>query len=298
MTASEGKQGAAMKFIVSAVALISSLIWSAFACVSVHSEELRSGKVTIEYFEPRNPKYQAVYEQMKKRRVLEEYAEFLSPVRLPVTLRVWALSETPNSSCDYSPYYDPTYRAMHMCYQFMDELKQMMPKETTADGFTPREALIGAYTSVILHETGHALYDLLDVPVLGREEDAADQIAAFVGLQFGKDVARLVTKGAAWLWLSWSNRVLTLPSNPAYYRDPHSTNQERFFNFLCYGYGGDPALFKDLADRFLPRSRAPSCAREYEQIRFAFAKTILPHVDPDLLKKVRARQFFTAEELK
>ncbi len=284
-----------MKLLLSVLPLLFCLTCSVVAPAPARSQELRSDMIAIDYFEPRDPKYRATFERMKKRRVLEEYARFLSPLRLPTKLRVWALSDTPY--CEGSPYYDPNYRAMHMCYQFMDLLEKLAPKQTTPDGFTPLEATVGAYVVVILHETGHALVDLFNLPILGREEDAADQIAAFVSMQFGKDVARLLTKGVAWSWLALTNGVLTLPSNPAYYKDPHSTGQERFFNFLCYGYGGQPDLFKDLAAQFLPKTRAPGCAREYQQIAFAFASTILPHVDPALMAKVQATQFFMTEEL-
>src|SRR5436189_5769837 len=58
--------------------------------------ELRAGSVKVDYLEPRDPgagntkdyanykRYQAIYDRMKKREVLEEYAAFLSPLRLPV----------------------------------------------------------------------------------------------------------------------------------------------------------------------------------------------------------------------
>src|SRR5215218_6734685 len=41
------------------------------------------------------------------------------------------------------------------------------------------EAVVGPVSDALFHETGHALVELLSVPVPGREEDAADQFAAF-----------------------------------------------------------------------------------------------------------------------
>ena len=42
---------------------------------------------------------------------------------------------------------------------------------------------------------------------------------------------------------------------------------------------------EDFVDRgVLPKERAEDCAREYQQVRRAFAKTILPHVDQELMK--------------
>ena len=81
---------------------------------------------------------------------------------------------------------------------------------------------------------GHAVNDLLNLPVLGREEDSADQIAGFIMLQFGKDVARIAIKGTAYSWLTFARE-----DRPVYW-DTHSTPAQRFYNFLCIGYGGDP----------------------------------------------------------
>ena len=54
-----------------------------------------------------------------------------------------------------------------------------------------------------------------------------------------------------------------------------------------------PAItFKDEIDTgVLPQDRAPYCEREYQQVRRAFAKTILPHVDLELMKKVQSVQW-------
>ena len=50
--------------------------------------------------------------------------------------------------------------------------------------------------ATFLHEAGHALFDLLEVPLLGREEDAADQLAAYYVLQFPKEIKRRLILGA------------------------------------------------------------------------------------------------------
>ena len=56
------------------------------------------------------------------------------------------------------------------------------------------------YVATLLHETGHAAFDIMDIPVFGREEDAADQFEGLLALQFGKETARTVVKGDAYFW--------------------------------------------------------------------------------------------------
>jgi hypothetical protein len=56
--------------------------------------------------------------------------------------------------------------------------------------------------------------------------------------------------------------------------------------------------FKELADKLLPAVRKPNCMFEYNQAARAFAETIMPHVDKDLMKKVQTMQFFTDSDKK
>lgn len=279
-----------MKFIVSAAVLAVAVASPAVApSPALAQASFQTNRVTFDYFEPRDPKLQGVYQRMKQRKVLEQYSQFLAPLRLPTTLRLWAFQ------CDMvNAYYHPQYRAIHICYEYVDKLEKGVPTGEDLKTFSANEALVGGFVSVILHETGHAIRDLLNIPVFGREEDAADQIAEFVSLQFGKDVARLVTKGAAWIWLSEAAGAAV----PEDFADEHSTSPERFFNYLCIGYGGDPATFKDLATAFLPKGRTANCAREYQQAKVAFDKTVLPFIDPAMMAKARATKWFTPAEMK
>ena len=62
---------------------------------------------------------------------------------------------------------------------------------------TQDDATLGPFMDAFLHETGHVVFDQLKVPVLGREEDAADLFSAYIMLQLGKeDVRRLILGNA------------------------------------------------------------------------------------------------------
>ena len=263
----------------------------------------------------------ALREQMMKRRVLEEYAEFLSPLRLPYTLRMIA-SDCAGNAWD-SPYYDPSNHLINMCYSFIaasvQNANELMRIQATQKLWTPvsRDQLIaGLFTAVLLHETGHAVFDLLNVPVFGREEDAADFMAAFIPLQFGTDVARTVIKGFAYFWAYDAYRgadpQVTAPSTKAKdpdaqcyqdpfcaYSDEHGTASQRMYNVVCLAYGGNPAAFKDFVDiGWLPPERAEGCAAEYKQLASAFAKTVYPFIDTEQMNKVRGRKWFLVDEVK
>jgi hypothetical protein len=246
---------------------------------------LRSNNVSVDYLEPKDPKLQAIYERVKGHKVLEEYSGFLSPLRLPVTLRLKTLQ------CDTdNAFYESTYWAVHMCYELFEGTVKRAPKTTMPDGTTRGEFIAGDVASTLLHETGHALNDILNLPVLGREEDAADQMSAFIMLQFGKDVARMAIKATYHSWMS-------LSGGPKSFWDVHSTGIQRAQNYLCLGYGADPDTFRDLAMRnALIKDRLPRCAHEYQQLRSTFVQTVLPYLDKDLMAKVQARRWLRPEE--
>jgi hypothetical protein len=287
--------------LAAAIALPAAVLCSSAGAQTHPWQGLSNPNILIDYLEPREPfdpqdkdyakgmaSYQrmmAIYERMKKRQILEEFNAFLSPLRLPKLLRIKTLQcNTVNA------FYDPTERTIKMCYEWMETTELQAPQKASPEGFTRQEAIVGGFVGVLLHEAGHAVNDLLSLPVLGREEDAADQIAGFIMLQFGKDVARTAIKGTAYTWLSFARQ-----SRPAYW-DVHSTPAQRFYNFLCIGYGGDPATFKDLADKWLSKARIETCAQEYKQVRNAFNKTVMPHIDQALLKKVQSIQWIRPDD--
>jgi Putative metallopeptidase len=244
--------------------------------------ELKNPGILIDYVEPPDPQFQELYERLKRRRVLEQLAQFLSPLKLPLKLRI-KFEQCDMINADYSPY-DLRVRICYDLIQYMEE-RAPAPGTPLAGFITREDAIAGMLVSVILHELGHALFDLLDVPVLGKEEDAADQIAGFIMLQFDKQVARTTINGSAFAWITFTRAT----ARPAFY-DSHSTPQQRVVTFACIGYGGDPDTFKDYVDSgLLPKARAANCKREYEQVKTAFTSTILPHIDLALMKEVQSR---------
>jgi hypothetical protein len=283
----------------------------AMVAVAQAPATLRNSKVTTQYLEP---KYEQIYLKLKRRQILEELDALLSPVRLKheITLSV----EEGGDDCKGpNSYYSPEEYKLRLCYSWFDYLEneasveyKRKPDEPFTDstpglipGFTRAEVIIGGTVGVTLHEMGHAIFHIQGIPRLGREEDAADQIAAFMMMQFGKSVALTTIKGTYNVWHHFhavdlrNSKGALSPSEEA---DVHSLSGQRAINFLCIAYGGDPATFKQLADTLLPPVRKPNCANEYHQAEIAFRKTVLPDVDLELMKKVQAMQILRPGDFK
>jgi hypothetical protein len=136
---------------------------------------------------------------------------------------------------------------------------------------------------------GHAVFDYLSVPILGREEDAADQFAAYIMLQFAKDDARRLMIGTAYAYQVDASKPVT-KKNP--FADEHGLPAQRFYNVLCIAYGADSKLFADLVEKeYLPKDRAEGCEGEYEQVTLAMTKLIRPYIDQARAKRVRSKRW-------
>ena len=266
---------------VATLALLSTAVWCAPALAQI-SPEFKNSNIDYSYVPPKSLKYLPLFERLKQFRMLEQLAEFLSPLRLP---HKYTLSTV---ECGVvNAFYTSWYRRINLCYEFVEMLERIGPKKGQPSDYTYEEAVVGGMVGVILHENGHAAFDMFDAPVFGREEDAADEMSTFIASQFSPDVTRKIVKGFAYWAKNFRSAYAPL------FSDEHGTGLQRYYNTLCIAYGGEhPELFKDFVDKGeLPKERAAGCQGEYAQIKAAFAKTVFPFIDQAMMKKVQARRW-------
>ncbi len=83
--------------------------------------------------------------------------------------------------------YQPADAEVVLCYESLQALYEQGLAQQRAlrrgDGY-PLRYMRASVRFIVLHETGHALVELLDLPVTGRQEDAVDQLAAILMLRF------------------------------------------------------------------------------------------------------------------
>jgi hypothetical protein len=242
-------------------------------------------RIRIEYVPPTSPEHQPIYEMVKERRALEKLQEIFGAFRLPIDLTLRTVG------CDgvANAWYQ-TGR-VSVCYEYLQEIHKNMPKEVTPEGVTPVDAVAGQFFFVVTHEMGHAMFDLLNVPVFGGGETAADHFATFIILQFGQEQARRLILGAAYSYKRFL-RSPTVTAPVVAFSDVHSPPPERFYNLVCLAYGAHSTLFADLVDKdYLPKSRARGCRREYGEIAYAFNKLIAPHLDKSIAEQVMKKEW-------
>jgi hypothetical protein len=239
----------------------------------------KPNQIKYEYVPPKNPAHQPIHDQMKQGRALEHLQELLSPLRLsyPLTIKV--------EGCDGDPNAFYSEEIITVCYEMLADILKSAPAQDLPGGLSRADTVLGPVLAIFLHETAHAVFNMLQIPVLGREEDAADQFAAYVMLKLSKDEARRLMLGAAYHHkLQMPGQQVTIPVQLL--SNEHSTPAQRAFNILCIGYGADEKLFADVVEKnYLPKGRAEVCAREYDDLNFAMTKLISPHIDKRMAGK-------------
>jgi Putative metallopeptidase len=252
------------------------------------ADQARTNRIRVEYVLPKNLDHQYLYDLLKERQAFETLQQILSPFRLPVELTLKATGCEGAVNAWYAR--EGSRPTVTVCYEFLHHIFEGAPASTTAAGVSRADAILGQFFYLVTHEVGHAMFDILDVPLFGREEDAADQFAAYIMLQFGKDRARRLIGGAATSYRSYIGNAKDKPSATlpiAAFSSNHGQPEERFYNLLCAAYGADPAEFAfAVENEYLPKTRAQSCGHEFYTLTKAFHLTITPYVDPELARKV------------
>lgn len=209
--------------------------------------------VPISYEE--TTKYKALKEKYQKIELLESiFSSLWGFLRLPPEL----IAEYTECN-EENAFYDPETQKITLCYEII-EWAENISKGTE----NPDEVAMNILMFFTLHEMGHALVDLYDLPVTGREEDVADQLATFF-LLGSNDVGILDTADSFYSDLSW------LEANELPFADTHSLDHQRYYNILCWVYGSDTATYDYLVkEEFIPEDRAEQCEWEYTSMNNSF----------------------------
>lgn len=116
--------------------------------------------------------------------------------------------------------------------------------------------------SIFYHELGHALIDVMDLPVFGQEEDAADTASILlIDAIFDSETALEIAYDAA-LGFAYDAEST---QDSIDWSDVHGADLQRFYNLVCLFYGADPDTRDGFAtDMGLPDDRAETCPEEFD----------------------------------
>ena len=259
------------------------------ASIDLEDSRLRTHQVDVQYVEPKNASHSELYAALRKMRVLEQLQEFLSPVRLPrrIMIRTQGCDGKARSSFDID--------TVTVCYEYFNVILKHLPK-IEREGLTPQDALVGPTVDIFLHEFGHALLRVLDIPFFGKEEDIADNVATYLLLTFSKEDSRRLIVGASFFAEAEDVVEKGQSPKPDELADAHSLLAQRYFTRWCLAYGADKELFSDAVENgVLPPNREKWCRYEWATNAYAFEKLVEPYIDQVQKDVVKLKRWFPFE---
>lgn len=135
-------------------------------------------------------------------------------------------------------------------------------------------------TFTLYHEIGHLLVGELGLPVLGKEEDAADALAAILLLNDTSDEVEafntLIDSADGWYF----NAVKSTGEgvDALSYYDEHSLDIQRAYAMVCMMVGFNPEEFGETADIYeIDKDQQEACAFTYQQAADSWVTLLAPH---------------------
>src|SRR5262249_52335314 len=123
---------------------------------------LQNSQIEIAYGQPSNRSYQAIYDRLNKRQVLEELQQFLAPLRLSAKLTV-KVDQCGALTRQYQP-----HGPGPICYELVDRIEKIA---ATVDRDRRRRALAGDFLLLGLPEVRPGVLAVGGVPFGGGLED-------------------------------------------------------------------------------------------------------------------------------
>ena len=250
--------------------------------------------IKIEYKAPTDKKLEPIYQRLKAREVLERMQAFLAPLRLPQPLNVVTAQCGGQIELPYQ-----SDAPVTICYEYVALIEQEAPGGLGFVGqvfVTDDIALVGPFVQFTLRSIARHIIDMLELPVWGNAEDAADNLAAFIMLEVSPQVAQKTIFGTAYFFAK------TMQSEKLDLAAIRPLIAQRYFNLLCIAVGSDLVRYsvfvpvnREAGPVDLPKHRYGFCMQlsspehsEYNKIKYAFHQLIRDkHVDLPLLKQVR-----------
>jgi Putative metallopeptidase len=139
------------------------------------------------------------------------------------------------------------------------------------------EFVVGNMLFVLLHEMAHVHVTEMGLPVLGREEDAADAFATLSLLKMGSEFSHGVLVQAAKGWFLNAERDERQGNRLAFY-DEHGLDRQRAYQIICLMVGSDPEKFGELADLVkMPEERQETCQGDYSNATYSWDLVLKAH---------------------
>jgi hypothetical protein len=171
-------------------------------------------------------------------------------------------------------YSDSEEKIIFMPFTFFEDARAHFTQ--AGKGALIESAVSDAFFHTVLHELGHLLIDMYDMPIVGREEDAVDALATALMIKSFTNGASRV-EHIAQLYGHEREQIKNLRKWD--FMGEHSLNIQRHYQMMCHVYGSDPEHYQKLKSRIgFTDDRARICIDEYQQISRGWSQLLQPYL--------------------
>jgi hypothetical protein len=167
-------------------------------------------------------------------------------------------------------YYNKDSHSIRICHEFYDDLLKLF----AGAGMDEKKSLEVATNTMLFaffHEFGHALVGEFDLPITGRGEDAADEIATI--MLSGDKGSKAALAAAVWFH---TNAEKKHRNN---FTDEHALDEQRIASIACLLYGADNAKYKPFVTGLkMTPTRLVKCNRDWAARKKAWTTLLTPHM--------------------
>ncbi|WP_370331969.1 DUF4344 domain-containing metallopeptidase [Mycolicibacterium hippocampi] len=232
------------------------------------------GVMTFTYEDAESPEAIAGRTLMQDNQLLEDLSDDINEgLMLPTDVALLG------AQCDEAnAFWDPEDQSITLCYEDAALAQEIFTEAGDPD---PVASALNSEYATFYHEVGHMVISIYELPATGREEDVADQLAAYVLLQPDDggepdpESVQAVKDFARTFSASGDQRVELSPED---FADVHSLDETRVFNLQCWIYGSNPDANGDLvASGELPADRADGCEDEWILLDRSWSTLLEPY---------------------
>lgn len=179
-----------------------------------------------------------------------------------------AFSDIVFSQCGIeNAFFDRRTKNIIVCYEWLRAQKKHFSK-WSPEGAEAAQMLNVLF--VIFHEFGHAVIANANEPILGKEEDAADAIAATIAKKTGLAEAMVMSLSSSVM----KKKAFYVSTNRDM-SDAHSLTPQRLANVICWmGGNSESVMVQGIRGGHISADRANGCAFEAQETERAVDRII------------------------
>ncbi|HLO86748.1 MAG TPA: DUF4344 domain-containing metallopeptidase [Nostocaceae cyanobacterium] len=242
---------------------------------------LDKGKFQVIYSPLKQESFVNIQERFQKEQSFETVAQALSKIFImPRDINIIL------GDCGFiNAYYKPSAHSIYMCYEIMQSFTERFIEYYKANNYNINQPQVadeiaqrvaGTIIFSLFHELGHLLIGELDLPVIGKEEDAVDEFSTLLLSELGQEKANLA---AALQFAVAGNQEMTIANQSLHFWEEHSLSMQRFYSLICLVYGKDYQKYASLVKEVgIPEIRQKKCQIDYNRKRKAWHTLLKPHL--------------------